>query len=475
MTSRSQSLTNNAIGRFLSSVRLTLAILIVLAAVSIVGTLIPQSEGVSEFARGLSPGTLKLFTTLGLFDVYHSLWFRALISLLALNLIVCSLNRLGPTLRLFRAAPKPDRTRPFEDVPPENRFFTDLSPAEAASRVEGLVRDKYEKFARKDSPNDIFMVGERGRYSLFGVYIVHLSVLLIIAGSIVGSLWGFKGFVNIPEGEGVNTVRLRNSHTHKELGFRVECVNFDVTFYENGTPEDYRSDLRFMDDDMEKDVVLRVNHPFTYRGIRFYQSSYGNIPGNEVDLLIRRGGTENGETVLRATRGEEVQLPGDEGHFVVEEIRGDFMRMGMGPAARISAHPEEGEPFTFWVFLHPDRAQARFSQGFQAFPSLNPSAFEPYTFFLKGIESRYYTGLQVNKDPGVPYVWAGFFLIVAGLFVTFFMSHRRFRIRIQDIGEDGTLVSVSGRADKNPVGAERETSMLVAGLQKILVEQERTS
>ncbi len=468
MRSKNQSPTNNAIWRFLSSVRLTLAILIVLAAVSVLGTLIPQREGVAEFAQGLGPGTLEVFRALRLFDIYHSFWFRALVTLLALNLIVCSLNRLGPTLRLFRAAPKPDRTGPFEDIPPENRFHTDLSPVEAASRAEGLIRNKYDKFDRKDIGNDIFLIGERGRYSLFGVYIVHVSVLMIIVGSIVGSIWGFQGFVTIPEGERVNTVRLRNSHTHKELGFHVECVNFDVTFYENGTPKEYRSDIRFVDEGVEEDVVLRVNHPFTFRGIRFYQSSYGNIPGNEVDLVLRREGMENGETAVRATRGAKIPLPGDEGHFVVEEIRGDFMRMGMGPAADISVHPEEGEPVTFWVFLHPDRARARFSQGFQAFPSLNPSAFEPYTFFLKGIESRYYTGLQVNKDPGVPYVWAGFFLIVGGLFVTFFMSHRTFRIRIQET-EDGTLVNVAGRANKNPVGAERETNMLIARLRKLLV------
>lgn len=453
MTSKNPSSTKNPVWRFLSSVRLTLAILIVLAAVSIVGTLIPERQGV---------------------DVYHSLWFRSLISILALNLIVCSLNRLGPTLRLFKAAPKPDRTGPFEDVPPENRFYTELSPLEAASRIEGLIRDKYEKVKRKDSTNDIFMVGERGRYSLFGVYIVHLSVLLIIAGSIVGSIWGFQGSVSIPEGESVDTIRLRNSHTRKELGFRIECVNFSVTFYENGTPKEYRSDLRFIDEEVKKEVALRVNHPFTFHGVRFYQSSYGSIPGNELSLLARREGAENHEITIRATRGDKIPLPEENGYIVVEEIRGDFMRMGMGPAARISAYPEEGEPVSFWVFLHPEQAHARFSQSLKAFPSLNPSLFEPYTFFLKEIESRYYTGLQVNKDPGVPYVWAGFFLITGGLFVTFFMSHRRFRIRIQET-EDGTLVSVAGRADKNPVGAERETTMLTSRLRKLLVEQDSTS
>jgi len=474
MKPKNQTANNNAVWRFFSSVRLTLAILIILAVVSIVGTLIPQRSGVEEFARGLSPGALEVFKALQLFDMYHSFWFRALISLLALNLIVCSLNRLGPTLRLFRAAPRPDRTAPFEGLPPENSFQTDLSSMEAASRAEEMLRKKHEKFERKDVGNDIFLVGERGRYSIFGVYIVHFSVILILLGAIIGSIWGFQGFVNIPEGEKVDTVRLRNSRAHKELGFQVECLNFDVQFYENGTPKEYRSDLRFVDDEVEEEAVLRVNHPFTFHGIRFYQSSYGSIPGDEVDLVIRRNDIEDSDAALLATRGAKMPLPEGEGHFVVEEIRGDFMRMGMGPAARISAHPDDGEPVSFWVFLNPDRARARFSQSFQAFPSLNPSAFEPYTFFLKGVESRYFTGLQVNKDPGVPYVWAGFFLLVGGLFVAFFMSHRTFRVRIQETGQ-GALLSVAGRSNKNPVGLERETRMLTDGLRKLLVEQESKS
>ncbi|MCF8063574.1 MAG: cytochrome c biogenesis protein ResB, partial [Deltaproteobacteria bacterium] len=416
---------------------------------------------------------LEVFRALQLFDVYHSFWFRILISTLALNLIVCSLDRLPATLRVFRSVPKPDRKKPFEDALSDHRFHTGRPPAEPAHIAERLFRKSHRKTTRKESQSGVFLHGERGRFSLFAVYLVHLSVLLILAGSIVGSLLGFEAFVNIPEGESVDTVHLRDSRSPKPLGFRIECVDFDVSFYENGTPKEFRSELRFVGGENTEETTLRVNHPFTFQGIRFYQASYGSIPGKAVDLLVRQGKPPGAETGVKANLGERYPLPGGEGHFVVEDIRDDFMRMGMGPAVRIAVHPADGEGLEFWVFLHPERVASRFSESFKTFPKLNPSAFEPYTFLLEDVENRYYTGLQVNRDPGVPFVWAGFFLIVAGLFAAFFMSHRRVWIRIEDSG-DGAVVRMAGRTNKNAVGAEREMTQLTSRLREHLGARGRT-
>ena len=106
-----------------SSMKLTFALLIILAITSIFGTLIPQQQEAMRFAQGLSPGLLRFFELLGLFDLYHSIWFRAIIGLLALNLVICSVNRLPTTLKLFHAPSRPDRSKSFENLPPERSFL----------------------------------------------------------------------------------------------------------------------------------------------------------------------------------------------------------------------------------------------------------------------------------------------------------------------------------------------------------------
>ncbi len=464
MTNKQKPKDSNFLWRLFSSVRLTLVLLILLAAASIIGTLVPQGRGAVEFARQLSPGMLKVFTGLQLFDVYHSWWFRILVAGLALNLVVCSLNRLPSTLKLFGKPPRPDPEKPFQDVPEERRLLVPPPLTRAAEEVHRWVSKRYQRTQRKDGSGSVWFCGEKGRYSLFSLYLVHASVIVILAGAMVGSIWGFEAFVNIPEGEAVDAVRLRGSGELKDLGFEIRCADFSVKFYEDGTPKEYRSELRIKADGETLDRSLRVNHPLTFRGIKFYQSSYGTIPGDEARIAVNPGnGREEVGQVVR--QGRPYPLPGGEGAFLVDEIRDDFMRMG--PAVKVSVRPEKGGPVSFWLFKNTRQVEARFPGIFEKFPKLNPSAFEPYTFRLEHIESRYYTGLQVNRDPGVPLVWAGFFMIVTGLMATFFLSHQRVWIRLEET-ETGVLVQAAARSNKNPVGLERELDRSMAGLKERL-------
>jgi cytochrome c biogenesis protein len=317
----------------------------------------------------------------------------------------------------------------------------------------------------KETEGAQWFYGQKARYAHFGVYLVHFSVLLILIGGIIGSFLGFEAYVNIPEGGTVNVVRVRGTQAPKALSFMVRCENFAVDFYENGAPKEYRSDLSFIRNGkvIQKGTIL-VNHPMTFKGITFYQSSYGTIPGDKVRLRVSQkvGGAEN--SPLEVEKGLSVNLPGNEGQFRVVEVEGNLRGM-MGPAALISVVSSSGEETRFWVFQDIEALRKRFPPAMFESPILNPSSFKPYTFFLKGIESKYYTGLQVNRDPGVPLVWVGFFLIIAGLFVTFFISHRRVWVHLSQ-GKGAVRISVAGKANKNPVGLERELDQLTQRLRR---------
>jgi cytochrome c biogenesis protein len=96
---------------FLSSLKLTITLLIIIAVASILGTIIPQQYEGGESFRHLGPGLVKVFNSLQLFDMYHSVWFIILMGLLSLNLIVCSLNRLPASWKLFSNIPSSDRSK----------------------------------------------------------------------------------------------------------------------------------------------------------------------------------------------------------------------------------------------------------------------------------------------------------------------------------------------------------------------------
>jgi cytochrome c biogenesis protein len=452
----------NVIWELFRSVKLTVVLLVILGMTSSIGTLIPQGREALEFARSLSPQTFKLLSILDLFDMYHSLWFRLLIGLLTLNLVICSIDRFPGALKRFRTAPKPDRTKLFEHLPPRQTVKVPGETKDVAENVARFLRSRYRKAHIKVSDASHFFFVQKGRFSHFGVYIVHASVLVILVGALVGSFFGFEAYVNVPEGDQVDRVTLRENMARRDLGFEVRCEKFTVEFYKSGAPKEYRSDLRFLvDGKTVKEAKLLVNHPVQFRGITFYQSSYGTVPGTRVRLKIQRHGSKDGIFTQDVKVGDLVSLPGAEARFRVTDARENFMNMG--PAVSISIMKDQKEEARFWVFREDEMIKRRFPGIMERFPKLNPSAYSPYTFFLMDLEGRYYTGLQVSRDPGVPLVWVGCFIMVGGFFVTFFMSHRRFWVRVSR-GEKGTDIHVAGSANKNPVGLQREIEDLTQHL-----------
>jgi len=471
MTASENPKNPNPAWRFFCSVRLTIVLLIILALVSIVGTLIPQQQGTMAFAKHLRPGTLKIFLFFDLFDIYHAVWFRFLIGILTLNLIICSINRFPGIWKRFSALPRPDRQKPFEDLSDELTIAIPGQTGTITKSVERFFQKRYKRVRGKLSGNIHYFYGERGRFAHFGFYLVHLSILIILVGAIVGSLFGFEAYVNIVQGGETDFVSRAKNMDRLPLGFTVRCDRFTVDFYENGTPKEYRSDLTFVADGkvLEKKSVL-VNHPAHFRGITFYQANYGTVVGDQARLKIVKKISEPATSVVDVKKGDLTSLPGSESRFQVADIRENFMNMG--PAVLIYVQPARGQEMSFWVFRDQEDIEKRFPGLTQKFSKLNPSAFKPYTFIIEKLDTRYYTGLQVAKDPGVPLVWIGCFLMVGGFFVTFFMSHRRIWIRVMPTDKD-TQVSVAGSASKNPVGLERELEHLSRSLEHYLLRKER--
>ena len=450
----------NAIWSFFASVRLTVVLLIVIAVASILGTLIPQQEEAQRIMRELPPALVSTLQSLQLFDMYHSLWFLLLMVLLAVNLIVCSLNRFPRTWRIFQSARLGEPSRRLGGDAADRVFMAGGTPARVADGLEGIMRRKFRKVRRTEEGGVITLHGEKGAFSYFGVYVVHASILIILAGVIIGSLSGFDGYVNIPEGGTIDTVKLRGGQGAKKLDFAVRCDRFTVEFYKNGMPKEFRSDLTFLKDgQIVRQGSLRVNHPIEFGGIRFYQASYGNQPGAAL-LTVRDGG--GGKKLLKVSAGDQFELVGKKAAVSVLRIEENLMNMG--PAVKLGIM-SEGGGIAFWVFSHIREIEEANPGITKQVPQFNPGIFKPFNFSLGGIESAYFTGLQVSADPGVPVVAAGAILMVAGFMIIFFFSHRQIWVRLEGRG-DRSRVSIVGRCSRDPAGLTRDMDNLAAGERK---------
>ncbi len=446
---------------FFSSVQLTIALLSIIVFISMIGTVVPQRDEAREFIRHMSPGLVSFLQMMQVFDLYHSVWFFLLMGLLSLNLIVCSLNRFPMAWRRFRARPSQAEEDVFKGLASDSMIKVKEDQKVATDMAFTLMKGRFRRVLMHETSGGTQLCGDKGRVAYLGVYVVHLSILVLIAGAMAGSLFGVDGYVNISEGETVNAIELRGGKGAKPLPFSVRCDRFTIEFYENGAPKTFRSDLTFLKNDrVALQGPLLVNHPITFEGIRFYQASYGQAPEGKALLSFSKDGGKSQDMAVAA--GEAMELPGRDGRVRILRVEENLMQMG--PAVKLSVQSPKGEAI-FWIFRHIDKIKEMNPGIIEQVPLFNPGLFRPYVFTLKGMEEKYFTGLQVATDPGVPLVLAAAVLMIVGLMLAFFSAHRQIWINIQQ--QDGkTWLSIAGRGHKDPVGLEREIKHLLGEMKK---------
>lgn len=429
----------------LSSVRLTIPLLIILAVASIFGTVIPQNASPEDYLQIYKVPAYRILRILGFLDMYHAKWFLFLLGLLSLNLVACSLRRLRSVLRFFL---RPEIR--LEEVQWKGKSIRRIRHPVPREKSFPLVQDLVSRHWGRiqvggDGSYQLF--AEKGKISRLGFYFIHLSILVILAGALIGLYFGFRGYVNLVEGESANQATLRTSQGSIPLGFGIRLDKFTVSFYPSGAPQEFKSVVTILENGQAVLTrPIRVNHPFTHKGISFYQASYGVADVDKVVLSIRDR-TRGRELTVPTRIGTRTSIEGTSASFALTRFLPDFQ--GAGPAFQVVLSEPDRAMETFWIL--------------QRHPELEAGRKGPFQFTVKEMEARYYSGLQVTRDPGVPVVWAGCILLVIGFFISFFTSHRRVWVRLRE-EKGGTTVEIAGSSHRNRIDFEKEMGKLEQSL-----------
>jgi cytochrome c biogenesis protein len=437
----------NQLWKTFASVKLTIVLLLTLAATSIIGTLIPQNETPAAYVQAFGEFLYRLFALLGLFDMYHSWWFRALILLLVGNIVICSIDRLQATWKiLFARNPRFNIAR-YRQLKNKVDYKDDGDADQLRNRYQPVISRSFRYHRIEDTDEGFAIYGESGRWTRFGVYGVHSSVVLLLIGGLIGSIFGFEGFVNIPEGESVRSIQLRDSNQKMPLGFEIRCDDFNVDFYDSGTPKEFRSRLTILKQGkvvVQKDII--VNDPLRYEGISFYQSSYGKMTPNEVILNFTNQATGKIYS-QRAAIDAPIVVPENLGTFVLKKYtqQANFRGQNIGEAFIGILTPPNGSPVEVTLPLR--------------FPRFDRMRKGGVVIAIADFLPRYYTGLQVSRDPGVWVVYVGFILMIIGIYITFFMSHQQICVEVVSKGKK-SQVMVAGTSNKNKMGMQKKVTRL---------------
>lgn len=455
----------NIFWSFLSSVRLTIFLLTFIAMFSLVGTIIPQQDQAIQIAAHLPSPLFDLLNKIEVFDLFHSVFFFLLMGILSLNLLACSLKNFPASRRRFRCRLSPANDAEFRDIPEENILRVKNDRKTVTKIVSKIVESRFPKWRHTDIGDVSYLTAGEGGFSFWGVYAVHFSILLFLAGAITGSIFGMDGYVNIAEKESTNIIELSHGKGTISLPFTVRCDKFTLELHENGMPKIYRSDLSFIKNGkILKQGHVLVNHPLVFEGIRFYQESFGLVPEqSKAHLALFKNGKKIQD--LDIGEGDSLKLPGREGRLSVLRIEENLMNMG--PAIKLSVTSDRGV-LDFWVFQRLNQL-IKSNPAIEQNPKLNPGIFHPYRFAFTGIEKKFFTGLKISRDPGIPLVAVAAFMMVAGLITVLFFTPRQIWIRI-DSADGFTRISIAGRSYKNAAGCKKEMQMLLSRLAKRLEE-----
>ncbi|MGE4579212.1 MAG: cytochrome c biogenesis protein ResB [Desulfuromonadales bacterium] len=423
----------HSVWNFFCSLKLTIFTLILLALTSIIGTVIQQNRSPEEYIRQYGEGLYTLFERLQFFDMYRAWWFLALLILFCLNLIACSIKRLPGVWKTVREPSLTMAPDTLLTLANHTRFDSRQNAEETAQALSESLSSRFARPVLTRTEDGLHLFAQKAAWARFGVYVTHLSILIIFIGAIIGNIWGYKAFVNIVEGDQVNQVWPRGGGEPIDLGFTVRCDSFSVTYYDNSMrPKEYASVLDVIEDDQEviSDRKIIVNTPLNYKGITFYQSSYG--PAGPATIRMRV--TPKGGTPFVATNREGDHTPLPNGYsFAVTGYAQSYQ--GMGPAVQMHVNTPDGRHGNPFIVL-------------QNYPDFDSRRGGEFAFALLDYKQPQYTGLQVNKDPGVWVVWIGCLLLILGTMAAFMISHRRIWITIEPKGE-GSVVHMGASAHRN--------------------------
>ena len=205
------------IWKFFASVRLTIVLLLTLAATSIIGTLIPQNESPQNYLQAFGDFGYRLFDVLGFLDLYHSWWYQTLMLMVAVNILVCSIDRLSTTWRIIFPKRLKFNLARFRRLDRKEEFTKNSSGEQLKNNYQTIISRHFRHCHIEETDQGYAIFGERGRWTRIGVYIVHLSIICMLVGGVIGSIFGFEGFVNLAPGESARRIQ-------PETGRRVRPV-----------------------------------------------------------------------------------------------------------------------------------------------------------------------------------------------------------------------------------------------------------
>ena len=440
----------DALWHFLTSMRLGLVLILAIAVLGVIGSLVIQApsgvvgdpQAKADWLNEIRPrfgGWTAVMDTFQLFEIFNSLVFRLLVATLTISLIACTVHRIPGIVRTARNARVDVGASFFEHAPEHEAIVVAQSPARSLEILTGVLRGRRWRVLTTDD-GTIHLYADRFRWAPISGLVGHLSLVLILAGAIVGSTYGYRdSSFTIAEGTTLPVAA--------QQGLQLQLLDFNAAYdVTTGAPSDYASQVVLLKDGQEvARHTIRVNDPLRYGDVSFYQAFFGSAA---VMTAKDASGTE-----VLPTQGVPLAWRTSDGDRPV----GSVSIPGTNDVAWIVGTSGGGDTQVLAGQVQVQVYDA--TSGSQLDAKVvdlgKPATIGGLTFTF--VKEGQFTGLNVARDPGVTLVWLGAFLLFAGFVIRFTVPHKRLWARITARPNGGAVVGVAGLGNRYAaVGTEFE-------------------
>jgi cytochrome c biogenesis protein len=378
--------------RLVADLRFSIFILLLISSFSIIGTVIEQDQSI-EIYKTNYPITSPVFGFLtwdriinfGLDHVYKTWWFFTLIFLFGLSLISCTFLQQLPSLKIARRCQFFRTTGQFSRL----QIFTTLKNFSFNKILSRIKQNRYSIFQQK---NIIYCY--KGLIGRIAPILVHFSMILVLFGTIIGSLFGFKAQEMVPKTENFHIQNILNNGQLTVIPQTSARINdFWITYTKNKTVSQFYSDISVLNSQgKETDrKTISVNYPLIHKNVYYYQTDW-----NLIGLRVQTVNNEIIEYPLLNVLNNQtkVWLTWISSNKSLNE---GIIALSDNLEGYCSIYSETG------AFL--GNIELNETVNFK----------EPFTL-LEIISS---TGLQIKTDPGIPVIYSGFFFLMISTLISY--------------------------------------------------------
>jgi len=293
--------------------RFAVSMLTIVGIASVIGTVLKQNEPYPNYMVQFGQFWFEFFERLGLYDVYHSIWFLVILLFLVISTSLCIYRNSPLMLRELRAFRENATEKSLRSFSHQNEYTLASGTDEAEARLAKFLSARgfrSKQVTHQDGSR--LIAAKAGSYQRLGYIFTHSAIVIICVGGLldgnvplkVQEMLGqkkietldippsqvpdesrlssrnlsFRGNMSLPEGGQANVayLRVRDGYLVQELPFTVELKDFRIEHYATGQPKSFESDLVIIDRQLNKTFqhTIKVNHPLTYKGITIYQSDF---------------------------------------------------------------------------------------------------------------------------------------------------------------------------------------------------------